>query len=209
MRSQSDCCSYYPLQRLKLRKLGETAGGKNEKIREEKEASARCHTQDSRYPGVNFFNFQPARLGSLRSNFFHSLFLMSVVTVGPVWLTWPYWCRMLSRVWETTKDTTGQRFTAHEYQGTVTLGVRHEKAKTISVIFVTYLSLTGQCSSWSRLWKTLEDWGCPVFLLQQKPYLGSIKICKMRFACMVKNSLKVYFFDQFTLHGMSFPLLMF
>ena len=87
MRSQSDCCSYYPPQRLEIRKLGETAGGKNEKIREEKEASARCHTQDSRYPGVTFFNSQPARLGSLRSNFSHSLFLMSVVTVGPVWLT--------------------------------------------------------------------------------------------------------------------------
>ena len=49
------------------------------------------------------------------------------------------------------------RFTAHKYQGTATLGVRHEKAKTISVILVTYLSLTGQCSSWSRLRKTLED----------------------------------------------------
>ena len=57
------------------------------KIREEKEASDRCHTQDSRYPGVDFFNFQPARLGSLRSNFSHPLFLTAVVTVGPVWLT--------------------------------------------------------------------------------------------------------------------------
>ena len=57
MRSQSDCCSYYPLQRLKLRKLGETPGGKNEKIREEKEASARCHTQDSHYPGSTFSIF--------------------------------------------------------------------------------------------------------------------------------------------------------
>ena len=39
MRSQSDCCSYYPPQRLELKKLGETAGGENEKIREEKEAT--------------------------------------------------------------------------------------------------------------------------------------------------------------------------
>ena len=45
-------------------------------------------------------------------------------------------------------------------------------------------------------------------LLQQKPFPGSIKICKMRFACVVKNSLKAYIFDQFLLHGRSFPCLM-
>ena len=56
-------------------------------IREEKEASARCHTHDSPYPMVDFFNFQPAGSGSLRSKSSHSLFLTSVVTVGPVWLT--------------------------------------------------------------------------------------------------------------------------
>ena len=42
-------------------------------------------------------------------------------------------CRMLSRSWETTKDITGQRFTAYKCQGTVTLSVRHEKAKTVSI----------------------------------------------------------------------------
>ena len=108
---------------------------------------------------------------------------------------------MLSRARETTKDITGQRFTAYKYQGTVTLSVRHEKAKTISIILVTYINLTGQCSSWSILRKTLEDLGCPVFLLQQKPYPGRIKLCKIRFARIVKNGLKVYFFDQFILKG--------
>ena len=38
---------------------------------------------------------------------------------------------------ETTKDITSQRFTAHKYQGTVTLSARHEKAKTISILLVT------------------------------------------------------------------------
>ena len=43
---------------LSWEKLGETAGEKNEKIWKEKEASARCHTQGSRYPGVNFSIFK-------------------------------------------------------------------------------------------------------------------------------------------------------
>ena len=43
-------------------KLGEKQVERTRKVREEKDA-ARWHTQDSRYPGVNFFNFQPARLG--------------------------------------------------------------------------------------------------------------------------------------------------
>ena len=44
-----------------LRKTGAKAGQKNEKKTRKKGSPARCHTQDSRYPGVDFVNFQPAR----------------------------------------------------------------------------------------------------------------------------------------------------
>ena len=47
-----------PPQRLWAKKnWGESRRKEREKIREEKEASARYHTQDSRNPGVNFSNF--------------------------------------------------------------------------------------------------------------------------------------------------------
>ena len=73
-------------------KLREKRGKEREKLREEKEASARCHTQDSHYPGVDFFNFQPARLRSLQSKCSHYLFLTSVVTDTDKLLQNAEWC---------------------------------------------------------------------------------------------------------------------
>ena len=86
MRSQSDCCSYYPPQRLELRKTGGNSGWKErENMKREGSLSQMPHPRLA-LSGGQLFNFQAACLGSLWSNFSHSL-LMSVVTVGPVWLT--------------------------------------------------------------------------------------------------------------------------
>ena len=57
----------------------------------------------------------------------------------------------------TAKDITDQRFTAHKYQGPVACSARQEKAKIILILLVTCLSLTGQCSCWSRPQKTFKD----------------------------------------------------
>ena len=66
-----------------LRKIRKKRGKRTRNIMRREKTSARCYTQDSHYLGVDFFNFQPARLGSLQSKSPHSLFLTSVVTVGP------------------------------------------------------------------------------------------------------------------------------
>ena len=79
---------YSPPQRLWVKK---NWGGKQGERRRKKYEKRRKPLPDTTpkthvIRGVNFFNFQPAGLGSLRATSSPSLFLTLVVTVSPVWL---------------------------------------------------------------------------------------------------------------------------